>query len=803
MIVMKFGGTSVGSAERIAHVGTLVAGVEGPRAVVVSAMGGTTDQLLEAAALAERGDDVGATGILDRIAERHRHVARDPLVVAEIDGLLEELRSLVHGVFLLRETTPRTRAVLVSFGERLSVPLVAEELRIAGLDAYGVDARNLVRTDDRHEEAAVDMEITSKRCRARLSRPIAAGRVPVITGFIGSTADGITTTLGRSGSDYSAAIIGACLDADEVWIWTDVDGILTADPRLVSEARTLTRVTYREAAEMSYFGAKVLHPRTMGPCADKGIPIRIRSTFHPEHPGTVVAAVTDEDEHLGVKTVTSIEGMALITLEGAGMAGLPGVARRIFEATEAADANVVMISQASSEQTVSLVVRASDAARLVPILEARFRLEIAESVLDRVRVAEDVAIVSIIGEGMSGRTGVAGTLFGSLGQHGINVLAIAQGGSERSISVAVAGADARKAVQVVHTAFGLTRLVHVVLLGCGRVGRTLLDQLVATRPVLARRDLDLKIIAVANSRKWLLDARGLDPETVVEQLASGEDRPDDAAMVAKIAAERHSDVVLVDVTAGPTGSLHEAALRAGWNVVTANKVPLAGSLADYDALVRARDASRVRYGYETTFGAGLPVLHALKELVWTGDQLRSVSGCFSGTLGFVCTELQEGRSLAEAVGKAQELGYTEPDPREDLSGRDVARKALIVARAMGHRLEPSDVVLDPLVPGLEEGLDVAIERYEPTLRARIDAARERDEVLRYVAEITPERVSVSLVEVPAAGPIGSLSGPDNILVFRTARYDTYPLVIRGPGAGAEVTAAGVLGDILKIAQGHH
>ena len=312
MIVMKFGGTSVGSAERIANVASLVAQVEGPKALVVSAMGGTTDQLLEAATLAEAGDEPGAVGILDRIAERHRGVASEPEVSVEVDALLAELRSLLHGVFLLRETTARTRAVLVSFGERLCVPLMAQQLRSEGLDAYAVDARTLVRTDDRHDEAAVDMATTTKRCKAFLSKPIAAGRVPVITGFIGSTPDGITTTLGRSGSDYSAAIFGACLDAAEVWIWTDVDGILTADPRLVSEARTLERVSYREAAEMSYFGAKVLHPRTMGPCADKQIPIRIRSTFHPDRVGTVVAAETADvdDGHEGVKTVTSIEGMA-------------------------------------------------------------------------------------------------------------------------------------------------------------------------------------------------------------------------------------------------------------------------------------------------------------------------------------------------------------------------------------------------------------------------------------------------------------------------------------------------------------
>lgn len=800
MIAMKFGGTSVGTADRIAEVARLVAAVPGPRAVVVSAMGGTTDQLLELGALAERGALDEALALHGRIAARHRAVVDDDETGAAIEALLAELEGLVRGVCLLRETTPRTRALLVSFGERLSVHLAARALRRIGVAAFASDARDYVRTDDRYDEGTVDLPVTREQLRAALLPEIEAGRVPVVTGFIGSTAAGVTTTLGRGGSDYSGALVGACLDADEVWIWTDVDGILTADPRLVSEARTLERVSYREAAEMSYFGAKVLHPRTMGPCAERGIPIRIRSTFHPEHPGTVVGTDTVAVPE-GVKTVTSIEGMALVTLEGRGMAGIPGVARRIFEATEAADTNVVMISQASSEQSVSLVVRASEAGRLLPLLAQRFRLELAEGTIDPIRVDRDVAIVSIIGEGMSGRAGVSGRLFGALGRGGVNVLAIAQGAAERSISVAVRAGDARRAVRLVHTAFGLTRVVHLVVLGAGRVGRTLLRQLAETRALHARREVEFRVIAVATGSRFLTAHGGLDPATAADRVASGDPRPDDAALVASIAAEQLTDVVLVDLTAAPTAGLHLLALRAGWHVVTANKLPLAGDLATYRAMVEARDAARVRYGYEATFGAGLPVLHALKELVWTGDRVDNVSGCFSGTLGFVCTRLQEGAGLSQAVRDAAEAGYTEPDPREDLSGRDVARKALIVARAMGMRLEPEQVALEPMVPGLDEGLDAALAAHEGPLRERIAAAAARGEVLRYVAEITPDAVRVGLREVPATGALGSLAGPDNALVFRTARYDTWPLVIRGPGAGAEVTAAGVLGDILKIALG--
>ncbi|NCG19630.1 MAG: aspartate kinase [Rhodobacterales bacterium] len=610
----------------------------------------------------------------------------------------------------------------------------------------------------------------------------------------------MTTTLGRGGSDYSAALFGACLDAAEVWIWTDVDGILTADPRLVAEARSLRQVSYREAAEMSYFGAKVLHPRTLLPCSKAGIPIRIRSTFSPESEGTLVAE-TSESVPEGVKTVTSIRDMALVTLEGRGMAGIPGVARRIFETTEAAGTNVVMISQASSEQTVSLVARATDAAALVDELQVRFRLEFEERALETIQVTEDVAIVSIIGEGMAGHVGVSGKLCGALGRAVVNVLAIAQGGSERSISVAVTGASVQRAVREVHSAFGLTRVAHLLLVGCGRVGQELLTMVAETRARLADQELELRLIGLCNRRTWALDLNGIDPLVAQEVLASGDARPADAALIARIAQERLTDVVLVDVTAGPTAPLHQLALDAGFHVVTANKIPLAGPFDEYQRLVQARDLSRVRYGYETTFGAGLPVLHTLKELVHTGDKLHAITGCFSGTLGFLCSKLQDGVSLADAVGEAAALGYTEPDPREDLSGRDVARKALIVARAMGRTIEPDDVVLTAMVPDLDDGLDAALAKHGPALGERVKAAAARNEVLRFVAEITEEAVVVGLQEVPVNSAIGALNGPDNILVFRTRRYNTYPLVIQGPGAGAEVTAAGVLGDILKTARG--
>jgi aspartokinase/homoserine dehydrogenase 1 len=618
--------------------------------------------------------------------------------------------------------------------------------------------------------------------------------VPVVTGFIGATEAGVTTLLGRGGSDYTGALVGAMLDADEVWIWTDVDGILTADPRLVRDARPLAKVSYREAAEMSYFGAKVVHPKTMLPCAERGIPIRIRSTFEPGRPGTWISADSSEVP-FGVKTVTAVRRQALVTVEGRGLAGVPGTARRILGAAEAAGVNVVMISQASSEQAVSLVVPETDAARLGARLEADFALEREAGLLDPVRIQADVAVLSAVGEGMAGTPGISARLFRALGRTGVNVRAIAQGASELSISAAIGEVDVPKAVRAVHAAFGLTRRVDLAVLGTGRVARSFLRMLDETRAALRRsHGLDLAVLAIANRTSLWLDEHG---GASIDGAA--EPRPGDGVLLARLDVARQGPVVLVDLTGSDTTALHLDAVDRGFHVVTANKIPLSGPLAASQALLAARRATGAAYGYETTFGAGLPVLHTLQELLATGDGVEEVSGCFSGTLGFLATRLQDGATLADAVREAEDLGYTEPDPRDDLSGLDVARKALIIARALGRPLEPDAVRRVPFVEGLERGLDVALAAEGPRLAARLADAAARGRVLRYVASIRADGVDVGLVEVPSDSPIGSLRGPDNILVFRTSRYQDRPLVVRGPGAGADVTAAGVLGDVIRVA----
>lgn len=792
LIVMKFGGTSVGTRERLERMAALVKADSRPKAIVVSAMGDTTDRLLEAGRCAERGDADGVAAQLVAIRTLAEAAIDDEDVRARTDALLDELAGLLHGVELLQEQTPRSRALLASFGERLSVGIAAAHLRAAGIEAQPIDARDLVVTDDHFEEAVVDFAATQRRLDTVVRPRIEAGETPVITGFLGRTPAGLTTVLGRSGSDYTASIVGALLGVEEVVIWTDVDGILTADPRRVSEARTLAGVSYREAAEMSYFGAKVIHPKTMMPAYEKGIPIRVRSTFEPEKPGTVIGPETTEVP-FGVKTVTSVDGLVLLNVEGRGMAGMVGTARRIFAATERAAVNVMMISQASSEQSISIVVREDEGQALADALAAELALELRAGLIEPIRCDGPISVVSVVGEGMAGTPGVAGRLFTALAQLKVNVRAIAQASSELSISVAVRSEQVGRAVRAVHTAFGLTRMLHVAILGVGTVGATLLRQLKGAQAP----HIELRVSLVASSSRWVLDADGIDPDEALDRLREGPIRPDDAALVAALAEERFTDVVLVDLTAAETTTLHELALSAGFHVVTANKKPLSGPYASYRRLVDARDANGVFYGYETTFGAGLPVLHTLKELLATGDELLSVEGCFSGTLGFLCSRLDDGAPLADAVAEARAKGFTEPDPRDDLSGMDVARKALIIARALGRRIEVDDLQLDPMVPGLEQGLEQALAEQTPRFAARVAEAKQRGEVLRYVASIG-DTVTVGLRAVPADSAIGSLRGPDNILVFRTRRYRDNPLVVRGPGAGAEVTAAGVLGDILKL-----
>ncbi len=788
---------------------------------VVSAMSGVTDSLLALGhAALERKEQVVDEALAHLEA---LHVAAFCPLAKDEDSKqwmadftrrqLVEAGNLAHGIALLGEFTSGTSDKLLAFGEILSSNLLARALADRDARFCHFDARDAVVVEMTREGPVVDHGETETRTRAKIAPLLGRGKSPVVPGFICRTTDGRPATLGRNGSDYSASILGAALNASEIWIYTDVDGIMTADPNLVAEARVLPRISYQEAAEMSYFGAKVVHPKTMIPAVVHQIPIRIKNTFSPHAPGTLIGSRSGRQPL--IKTVTSVRDLALLNIEGNGMVGIPGVASRVFEVLARENINIMMISQSSSEHSICLVVRSADADTARTALEREFGVELDRHLIERVAVTRAVAIVSIIGAGMRGTPGIAGKFFDALRRGRINVLAIAQGSSELNISAAIAEADYRHAVQAIHSAFGLTRDLNIFVFGCGNIGRTLLGQICSSRKQVNKiLKVRLKVLGVCNSRNLVFDSRGLS-DAVLQSLASGtalsnlpacQARPSNEAILDQISRAFKSDVVLVDATAADFSGAHLEGLRRGFHCVTANKRPLANSLADYRKIQEVRQERGLSYRYEATFGAGLPLLSTLQDLIETGDRILQIQGCLSGTLGFICTRMDEGVPFSAAIREAMSLGYTEPDPRDDLSGTDVARKALIIAREIGLLLEMRQISLEPMLAASQLGGGTVarflerVTRVDQAMAARVRQAKARGEVLRYVVDIDGRGCRVGLRRLPRESPIGRLAGPDNILVFRTERYNNYPLVIQGPGAGAGVTAAGVLGDILKVAK---
>jgi aspartokinase/homoserine dehydrogenase 1 len=627
----------------------------------------------------------------------------------------------------------------------------------------------------------------------------------VVTGFIATDTQGLQTTLGRNGSDFSASIFGSLLKAREIVIWTDVDGVLSADPRLVPEAQVIDTLSYNEAMELAYFGAKVIHPQTMAPAVHERIPIWIKNTFAPDKPGTVIHERSEPDPL--VKGITTVEKIALLNLEGAGMIGVPGTAHRLFGALREEGISVILISQGSSEHSICFAVPEAEADRAERVVQRAFDPELREGQIHSVEVNRSCSILAVVGDGMAGAHGVSAQVFSALGKAGVNVRAIAQGASERNISVVIDGRSSARALRAVHSSFYLSaHTVSIGLIGPGLVGGALLDQ-IASQVERLRRDfkLDLRVRGIAGSKRMRLVQGQIDLASWRDAYAAGADSVDLDRFAEHVHADQFPHAVIIDCSASANVASHYARwLAAGIHVVTPNKKANSAAYGEYQRVQEARRAAGAHYLYEATVGAGLPVIQTLRDLRETGDEIRRIEGMFSGTLAYLFNTWDGSQAFSSVVKHAKQLGYTEPDPRDDLSGMDVARKLIILAREMGLKLELGDVKVESLVPGAlaDCGVDDFLERlteFDAPMLGRLEAARARGHVLRYVGSVSVDgKAEVGLVELPTSHPFANIALTDNIVRFQTARYDQNPLIVQGPGAGPAVTAAGVFADLLRV-----
>ncbi|MDX1571998.1 MAG: bifunctional aspartate kinase/homoserine dehydrogenase I [Xanthomonadales bacterium] len=793
-VVHKFGGTSLKDAERIERAARCVLDWPDRRAVVVSAVGGVTNRLLGALEVAASGADTHE--IVSGLIRDHRRIAEELGVDApERLGTDErDLTDLLHAVRLVGSADAVIADLVAGYGERWSAALFAAVMTREGHPAKAIDAGEVIVAKDGDMGPIIAWE----ESRERLERTVGDwSDAIVVTGYVARHPDGRPRTLGRNGSDFSAAIVGKLLDAQAVRIWTDVPGIMSADPRLVPEARVLQTLSYDEALELAYFGAAVLHPQTLAPLIEARIPLWIGDASDPNEDGTRIGP--ESERRFAIKGITAIENMALITLEGAGLMGVPGTARRLFGCLERAGISVVMISQASSEHSICCAVQKVAMVEAVERIGSEFATELNAGLVQAVRQDDDASVLAVVGAAMAGQPGLAAKFFSSLGRCGINVKAIAQGASERNISAVVANADAARAVRAVHAGFYLSpQTVSIGLIGVGNVGQALLNQLRTQIPVLADT-LDLRIRAVANSRTMELG----------EDVAFDDEAkrvPLDLEALAEHVSEEHlPHTVMIDCTADDSvAALHPAWLQRGMHVVTPNKKGVADSLERYQAIRQAMRDAAVRYGGEATVGAGLPIIHTLRDLLDTGDRVIEIEGMLSGTLAYLFATYDGSGSFAELVREAWKSGYTEPDPRDDLSGLDVARKLVILAREMGLEIEVADVAVESLlIDGSGEGdAEAFLEHYrqvDASMAERFEKARAEGGVLRFVARLDAHgTASVGLKTVPGDHPFAMAQSTDNVVRFRTRRYDANPLVVQGPGAGPEVTAAGVFGDLLRV-----
>lgn len=827
--VHKFGGASLADSSAVRHALQIVL-MQGqrPLVVVVSAMAGVTDALLTLAQETIEGNERAAGSLLVQLRSRHDEAVGTLLppgrdqgaLLAQVDALFGEVEALLRRLRPYHGATPRATDLLLAYGERLSARLFAAGLQGLGLRRKYVDALHVIHTDAVHGHASPDLDRTDRSARRILGPLLSRDTIPVLPGFLGAAPNGDLTTLGRGGSDLSATLVARGLDARAVYLWKDVPGLLTADPRIVADARVIPELHPREAAEVAYYGAKVLHPRALIPLAGRPIPIYVRPFADPSAAGTEVSERVPPGRH-PVRALSAATGQALITVTGNGMLGVPGIAARVFAALHGRNISVSLISQASSEHSICFSVPEPLAEAANQSLLQEFEGEITRQEIDGVEVSPGMATIAVVGLGMHGTPGVAAAVFSALADAGISVVAIAQGSSELNISLVVPAEHAAEAQRRIHAAFQLSRIaggavvqperMELVILGMGQIGRALATLL----PEVKRPALSLRVVAILDRSGFVFDPQGISPQRLGSLVAEKQqgrrlaELPGGQALPSREAVEHITRYaltrpVLVDLTADDTAPVLEQALIGGMDLVLANKRPLADERSTSDLLWQTARARGRRILHEATVGAGLPIIDTYHKLAESGDRVERIEGLLSGTLGAVLDNVSAGVPFSEAVKRAMELGYTEPDPREDLSGMDVARKALILARLLGYPGELSRKSVESLVPVWAQSLTKEeflqrLPELDEEWSARAKAARKSGAVLRYIAQVTASKVAVGVRTVPESSPFARVRGSDNQLVFTTARYKNNPLVIIGPGAGAEVTAAGVLNDILRLA----